>query len=314
MDCRIVQTWLLEAEDPRLERCPAEIAGHVHRCPACSRLQAQLARLEQAWRKQPLPARADRARAAFLKRLPARPTPAAPRRLRFPRLTPPRWAVAALVLLTVGLSVWLFWPASEVQASGDLVEQLIDWDLQLSEAPTPAERSRIYDQQAAGLKKELQQAQLPAEDRELAEKLLDTGSWLTEHDDPLDEADKFDEVADHLVQRMQSADARRDVKEMSRLARRYRRIADRGIGAKLDKMEEVSAGGGDAEREQKLNRLTQRDARRAAALEGLLDHAPTAAHKEEIRGALESSKKHHKHGKTPPREKKGKGREQPPPR
>jgi hypothetical protein len=305
MDCRRVQDWLLQAEDPRPEGSPSrEIADHVRRCPACGRLASAVVNLERAWREQPLPASADRARAAFLKRFRPRPTDAVPRRFRFPRLTPPRWAVAALLLLTVGLSVWLLWPAPAVHASGDLVEQLIDWNLQLSEAPTPAERNRIYDQQAAVLKKELLQAKLPAEDRELAEKLLDTGSWLTEHDDPLDEADKFDEVADHLVQRMQSADARGDGKEMSRLARHYRRVAERGIGAKLDRMEEASAA--DAERQKKLDRLAQRDDRRAEALEGMLEHAPHAAPREEIRSALESSKKHHKHGKNSPRPKNNK--------
>jgi hypothetical protein len=214
------------------------------------------------------------------------------------------------MLLTVGLSIWLLWSAPEVHASGDLVEHLIDWNLELSEAATSAERSRIYDQQAAALKQELHQAKLPPEDRELAEKLLDTGSWLTEHDDPLDEADKFDEVANHLVQRMQSAGARRDGAAMSCLARHYRRIRDRGIGAKLDKVEEASTNG-DAERQKKLDGLAQRDAGRVEALQGLLDDAPNAAHKE-IRGALESSKKHHKHGKTTPRDRRG--REQPPPR
>jgi hypothetical protein len=299
MDCQRAQDWLLQAEDPRLERCPAEVADHLRRCPACGRLGAQLARLEQVWRQQPLPASAEPARAAFLKRFPARPSSPVPRRLLLPRLTPPRWAVAALVLLTVGLSAWLLCPAPEVHASGDVVEQLIDWNLQLSEAPTPAERTRIYAQQAAAFKEGVQQAQLAEEERDLAEKLLDTGSWLVEHDDPLDEADRFDEVADRLVQRLQSAATRGDGTEVSRLARHYRRVAERGIDANLDKMEETAV---DGERQKQLDRLVQRDDGRAEALEGMLNHAPHAAHKD-IRGALESTKKHHRHGKNPPRPK-----------
>src|SRR5262245_44288430 len=167
MDCQRAQDWLLQAEDPRPGCFPAEVAEHVGRCPTCGQLGLQLARLEQAWRQQPLPPSAETARAAFLKRLPSRPNSLGPRRLRFPRLTPPRWAIAALVLLTVGMSAWLLWPAPGVQASGDVVGQLIDWDLQLSEAPTAAERSRIFARQAEALKEGLHQAEMPAEDRDL---------------------------------------------------------------------------------------------------------------------------------------------------
>jgi hypothetical protein len=295
MDCKRAQDWLLQAEDPRAECCPADVADHVRRCPACGRLGARLARLEEAWRQQPLPAGAEPARAAFLKRLPVRPQSLTPWRHRLPRLTPPRWAVAALVFLTLGLSAWLLWPSPEVQASADVVEQLIDWDLQLSEAPTPAERTRIYARQAEALKEGLLQAEMQPEERDLAEKLLNTGSWLVEHDDPLDEADRFDEVADWLVQRMQSAQARGDGMALCRFARHYRRVAERGIVANLDRMEE---GAVDGERQNKLDRLAQRDDGRAEALEGMLTHAPHAAHKD-IRGALESTKKHHRHGKNP---------------
>ena len=34
MDCQRVQDWLLQAEDPRPERCPGEVADHLRRCPA----------------------------------------------------------------------------------------------------------------------------------------------------------------------------------------------------------------------------------------------------------------------------------------
>src|SRR5262245_3297552 len=124
MDCRQAQTWLLQADDPRAERCGSPAVGeHIRHCDVCGLLAEKVRRLEQAWRALPGPADAERARAAFLKRWPRRPA-ATPRTRRslLRRVGPPRWAVAALILVALGFGLWALFPVHEAQASSDVVE------------------------------------------------------------------------------------------------------------------------------------------------------------------------------------------------
>jgi hypothetical protein len=55
-----------------------------------------------------------------------------------------RLAVAALILLALGLGAWIIFRAQEAQAAPSLIEQLVDWNLHLSEASSSDERQRIY--------------------------------------------------------------------------------------------------------------------------------------------------------------------------
>src|SRR6476619_4942437 len=106
MDCRKAQDWLLDADDPRPERCHvAEIAEHLAGCPTCQSFSAELVRLQEAWRSLPLPASADRARLEFLEQLP-RPTLPLVRPRQRRRLRVPRRLVAAVLLLGLGLGTW----------------------------------------------------------------------------------------------------------------------------------------------------------------------------------------------------------------
>ena len=71
MDCRQVQDWLFDADDPRPERCDVpEVAKHLATCAACQARAVELVRLQESWRSIPLPASADEARLAFLEQLP----------------------------------------------------------------------------------------------------------------------------------------------------------------------------------------------------------------------------------------------------
>jgi len=300
VDCRQVQDWLLQAEDAHPVRCDAPaVATHLRRCAPCRGLAGRLVRLEDAWRDFPLPAGADQARAAFVQRVPDRPLPRHPARpplLRF--LTGRRWAVAALLLLTTGVGFLLMLPpqqtreggsrlARQVEKTPDVVERLVAWNLDLAQAPAPAERKHLYAAQVASLKAAVQQAELPANDRALADTLIENGTWLADNDDPVAEADRFNEVADQLLTRMDAATDRKDVPRLNRLADIYRRVADQGVAANIE--EAVATGPLEGERQKQLEQTIQRDAGRAKKLAKLLERAPEASHTQ-IRQALDRRK------------------------
>ena len=60
MDCTQTRDWLLQAEDPRPERCSSpEAAEHLQGCAACRSFATELGQLERNWREIPLPAAAE---------------------------------------------------------------------------------------------------------------------------------------------------------------------------------------------------------------------------------------------------------------
>lgn len=298
MNCRQAQDWLLQSEDPQLALAgSADLAAHVAGCAVCRLVAEKVRRLEQAWRALPVPAGAIRARAAFLKQL---PRPAVlpiiqPRRTPPRRLRAPRWAVAALVFLAVGMGAWLLFPAPRAHAGPELVDRLVDWNLALTTAASPEERNRLYAERAPQLKEELQKADMPADERALAESLLENGTWLAGNDDPVAEADRFNDVADKLLARMGSATDGGDAGQVNRLARLYSQVADRGISANLEKAE--AAAPADPKAEQKLEAAALRHERHVEATAALVQRAPAPAQKE-VRHAHEiSAKQQHKQHK-----------------
>jgi hypothetical protein len=292
MNCQHAQDWLLQADHPRqLEEAPADVSGHVRTCADCQRLADRLERLEERWREEPVPASAERVRDDFLLRLPSGAAPATLplRQRRF--LTRPRWLLAATVLLALLAGSWLLMPAPQVRANSDLVDRLLDWNEQISEAQTPAERARLHAEQVEQLKADLQKPGLSEGDRALAEKLLETADWLTKHTDPVEEAERFNALADQVLDRLHAATRRGDEKAMERMARHYRRIAEHGIEGNLERAH--SAPAPDPERNKRLERLLQRDAQRLKNLDAILEQMPDASRKE-IRKALHQQKRHEK--------------------
>src|SRR5262249_13322569 len=91
-------------------------------------------------------------------------------------------------------------------ANADVVERLIEWNLELAQAPSTEERKRL-GQKESELKAALAEAkaELSQEDRELSEDLLENGVWLISHDDPVAEAERFTKVADKLLSRADQA-------------------------------------------------------------------------------------------------------------
>jgi hypothetical protein len=289
MNCREAQDWLLQAEQPRQpDASPPAVADHLRTCPDCRRLVARVERLEADWRALPLPPGAERARQRFLDRRAARPPARGQPAARRGRLA--RWAAAILFLLTLGLGTWALTRPRPGQAP-DLVDRLIGLNLELSEAPSPDERERIFSDRAGPLRADLDRARLPDEERQLAEYLLETGAALAHQADPLEDAARFDALADRLLQRLRSASAQEEGRDLGRCARQYEQVLERGVDANLERAKAGKKLG--PRQKQKIKGLLQRDAERAAALDGMLEAGPP--HDPEARKALDRPRKRHKH-------------------
>jgi len=299
MECRQVQDWLLDAEDPRPEACGcAPVAGHLQSCEACRALAGRLAALERLWRSLPAPPEAERTKAVFLERLRepvvARARP--PRSVSRRRLL--QWcAASAAGLLAVGGGGWLLLMQREAQAADDLVDRLVDWNLRLTCAESEDERSRIYAEQAEQLRLALDQARLSPDQAEIAEELLRNGAWLVVTHDPVVEADRFDTLADRLLQLARAAESAGNHKRMNRLIRQYSRLLESGIDLNVERAETQKTL--DFDHQRKLERLALSDADHMRQLASLLETTPDASRKE-IQRALGI---HGKHARKPVRAK-----------
>jgi hypothetical protein len=285
MNCEQVQDLLCHSESVGKLPASGALADHVAGCSECRQFVEKLAQLDQAWREMPLPPEADKARHAFVQRLPQPASPGSDAR-HAGRSLPSRWAVAASILLLLGMSAWLFMSPMQAQAA-DVVGRLVDLNLDLTQAPL-AERAQLFAHSAEPLKRDLQRADLPAEDRELAEQLLANGSWLVENDDPLAQADRFNDLADRWLDRLDKAATRTDAKEAKRLARQFHRIASVGVHSNVERAE-AAGKVNDEKANKRLEKIRQRDAKRLERLSWLAASGPAASHKE-IKEALNAAK------------------------
>ncbi len=284
MNCRETEDWLLHAERP-LRLGTDELREHVEACPGCRGFARRLDRLERAYCAAPLPASAHRARLAFLQR-----HVAMPRRPFLRRAA--RWAVAALLLLAVGLGTWAVLAPSKANA-GDLVERLVDWNLELTEAPSPEERQRIFAERDGTLRDELKRARLPAEERALAESLLDVASQIAQTEAPLEDAEHFDKIADQLFARIESPAGADRGPQRARMARCYERVLERGVDANLERVRVGKKKMG-APQKGKMDWIMKRDRDRGEKLERMVERDPGAAGPE-MRKALDKWHKRPKH-------------------
>lgn len=268
---------------------PPDLAAHIRQCDDCQRLIQQLHRMERIWDEQPLPGSAELVREQFLARQAIEPSRPAARRFRAVVLA--RWAVVASVLLCIGLTVFMMSTPQPAHAESDVVEKLIDWNLQLSELPTPQEREKLYTERVVALKADLAKTHLSDDDRSFAETLLNNGQWLTSSTEPLDEADRFNHLADQIVDRVQAAAARSDTAAAKKNAKQYTLITTKGINAKLERAEAAKAARAakaDEAFQRKMERLMAREENRLKKLEAMHKNAPDPARKE-IRKMLEQT-------------------------
>lgn len=284
MICQEAREWIMNAEEPaRFALAPAPIAAHLPACAACQSLVARLGRFEQAWRDQPLPDAAAQSKARFLAGLPSVTKPGVTR-VRNRIWSPPRWAMAASLLFVCLVSFWLVAGRQTAQANTDVIEQLIDWNLEISN--TPAEQRGVVFAREATLRRSMNQSRLSEDDRSFAESLLQTGADLARTTEGVDEIDHLHNVADRLVERLGAATARNDPKAADKHARHYERIAQRN----RDKVARLKSAPPKGDKKQKLDKVLAREQRRQERLESLHQNAP-APTKKAVRRMLDQSKK-----------------------
>jgi len=293
MDCPKVQGWLLQSDLPEAGAMPADVSGHLAGCADCRGLAERLRRLEAAARALPAPPGAEAAKKAFLERLaaPAAARPAAGRTLARRVL---RWsaAAAAVVLLATAIGLWLLSPGgTQTAEASTALDQLVDWNIEIADAGSPADRSWLYSAKVGEMKRLAGEGRLSAEDRDLAGALLENGERLSRDSDPVANAEGFTDVAAALVQHMGKAAKRGDARRLKGLTGCYSRVLQRGINARLEKLE---AAGAAPDRDRKLDRLIRRHAELREQLTALLKEVPDASDKEIRRALALPAPRHHK--------------------
>jgi len=292
MDCREVQDWLLSADDVRPEawgQGPA--AEHLSGCAECRQLAERLAGLEQAWRAIPLGPQCEQAKRRFLEQVAPR---VAERRLSRRRLIE-RFAVASAASVLAGAGAWLFFENRRADASDDLVDSLLDWNLRLTQAGSADERSRVYSESGRSLEEAVARFRLPSEHSLLAAEMLENGKWLASHRDPLGEAARFDDVAGRLLRMARAAEKKGKYQRMNRLLDQYNRAMESGIDLNLVRAETSAAT--DARRQQKLQRLLDTWDDRVAELARIDETAPEPTRKRVQRALNNHQKQRKKAGK-----------------
>ena len=312
MNCRQVQDWLLECDDARSTSCASPgVVAHLEQCAACRRLASKVAELEATWRDLPLPLAAERAKAAFLAKLPEvtgeeagldtspvavlagicphslESVPRSSETVATARLVPRRrWlrqsAVAVATLLTAGAGMWAILAGREAEADDDLLDQLLDWNLQLADAASPDDRQRLYAE-VERLRSAMAATTLSPEQATLAESYLENGAWLVSHQDPVFAADRFDGLAERLLKLAHAAGEKGNHKRMKRFLQQHNRVLEAGVNPNIAAAEASRTL--DFEHQKRLEKLTIEDARRLRQLTSLFDRAPDAS-RAEIRRAL----------------------------
>lgn len=284
MTCQEIQDAILMTEDVAKETAPdTELGRHIAGCAVCAAFAERLARVEHAAASLPVPPGSDEGKRATLTQV--KWVAAHPRRRFFLR---PSFlsAAAAILIFGIGLGIYLAQPPK----ASAVVDQLVEWDLELADAQGPQQREQIYRTRApAEWEMQIQNASLTTEDRQYASALLEHGKWLSTNPDPVDQAERFSDLAELIVNRMNSAAARNDARAVQRLGGNYRRIVQRGIGEKLDRMganASISTEG-----KAKLAKIARRAADHERRLQMLAEKASSQASQRELRRALEVSRK-----------------------
>lgn len=313
MDCREVQDWLLKAEDLRLQSCKSpEIARHLDACAACRQMAGRLCDLEDAWRALPMPMESERSKLEFLARLSAAggldagtrmpgrfsgpsadpdalassasPSSRDARSRRMPRRRWLQWSLtAAAGASAAGVGAWMFMGGPEAQASDTLLDELVEWNLRLTEADSAAERERLYRERADSLRSSIEGAKLQPEWQPLAESLVENGAWLATHKDPVTEASRFDGLAERLLDLSQRAEKSGNHRRVRKLLGQYNRVLESGVNPNIEHIE--SSGILDFEHQRKLERIALRSTEQVRKLATLLENAPNAS-RQEIERAL----------------------------
>jgi hypothetical protein len=253
-----------------VSRPTAEVSAHLAGCAACQKLVADLTAVESAVRAVPTSEIAIASRDAFLTRI--APTPRPRRRRGYRRMAAAFAVLAASLVIGIGLSAWLPQRPKDngqrqqavAHAKPVVVEELIEWNLELTEAEIPTERQQLVRERLPQLQAKIQSSNLSTEDRAFAEQLLVHAQRMSEAADPVEEAEAFHGLADTLLVRLDTMVDDPDRSEF--YAKLYSQVRDRGIDANLHRAERLVHKTDKQARVDKLQTAKNKQEAKAAAL------------------------------------------------
>jgi hypothetical protein len=159
-----------------------------------------------------------------------------------PHFTRYRWkairqrAAAAIIFAMVGLTIvsLVLFNGSQAQAAV-LLDQLVDWNVQISAATTPADRAKLYQEGFAKLSHK-SRTSLSIADQQLVDLLEATAKWLVNNDDPIEVAGRFVTIADKLQERQAMTT---DPPAAEKVDQLYRKVVTQGIAANLRRVDQA---------------------------------------------------------------------------
>jgi len=192
---------------------------------------------------------------------PALATPVQPsvaRRVVFHKVA---WALAACLVVTVGLGLFFAAFPQRAEANPDLLDRLVEWNLVISSAPTLAERQDRFQERADAFADNLATADLRGDERELAAALLANARTMGSEENPLDVAERLEGMSEKMLDWM-SAHSNTNPKRALAMERHYLRFAERSLGI-VRRIEATDAP--DVIQAKRMEQVAKRIARRAAA-------------------------------------------------
>lgn len=107
------------------------------------------------------------------------------------------WVTAASLL--IGIAGWaLLTPTRDAMAGGEIVDQLVEWNLEIVDAETPAARQDLFRAKDEAFRKKLAKAKLTEAERTLATRLHDGATALATEDREIDFVEQVEIVTDQV--------------------------------------------------------------------------------------------------------------------
>ena len=121
-----------------------------------------------------------------------------------------------------------------------VIDRLIDWNMEMANADSK-KRKQLLEDNEVSLRKDLDNAKLPPEERAMAEKLFEVGRRLALNSDPVKEAEAITEVADKLLVRAETAEKNGKKKESDRYGMGYSVFMEKTVNPFFEKMKTMQS-------------------------------------------------------------------------
>jgi hypothetical protein len=132
-----------------------------------------------------------------------------------------------------------------LQSKLRVIDRLLEWNMDMANADAKTRLKLLANEEA--LRKEIQNAKLPADENATAEKLLELGRKLALNTDPVGEFKTVSEVADKLLDRAESAEKKGKTKESERFGGCYDIFLQKTFIPISEKMKAMQSKGPSAE-------------------------------------------------------------------